>query len=145
LTFNCQESDGEGTLLEIIPAVLIGLTVACTVFLLGRRIFVGSESVSDQEAYQAEPSISTFAIDDALKVAVDETETSIATAPLLADQPAKPPKKARKPAAAQSKENAGELSSRPRRRKTKNVTVPGSEVGTAAANGQSSGPTAELR
>ena len=133
--------------MEIVLALMIGLAVACVVFILGRT-FVGSGSAPDRQ-HQPELSVSASAgrpdaASDAVKNILDETET-VRTAEPIPDQRdvIKTPKKARKPSAAPSQGDAAKTSPR-RRRKTNKPTAPATEVGTPAATGLSLGVPAAL-
>jgi len=131
--------------MEIVLALIIGLAVACVVFILGRAI-VGSGSASD---HQPELSISASAgrpdaASDAVNSIVDETETVRAAEPVPDHRDVmKAPKKARKPSAARSQEDAAKTPRR-RRRKTNKPTAPATEVGTPATTGPSLGVPAAL-
>ena len=119
--------------MEIVLALIIGLAVACVVFILG-RVFVGSGRASDQIKHQPELSISASVVrpdaaSDALKGIVDETETVRTAEPAPHHQDvAKAPRKARKPSAAGAQEGAAKTPGL-RRRKANRPTTPAIEGG----------------
>ena len=96
--------------MEIGLASIIGLAVACVVFILGRA-FVGSGTARDQMQHQPGLSISASAGDhgaasDTVKSIVAETETAPAAEPVPDHQAVtKASRKARKPSAARSQES----------------------------------------
>jgi len=127
--------------MEIVLALIIGLAVACVVFILGRA-FVGSRRASDQMQHQPELSISASAVrpdaaSDALMSIVDETETVRTAEPIPHHRDvAKAPKKARKPSAAGAQEGAAKTPGL-RRRKANKPTMPATEGAPPVTNGPS--------
>jgi hypothetical protein len=126
--------------MEIVLALIIGLAAACVVFILGRAVGSGSASDHQPERLAGRPN----AASDAVRRIVDETETvrAVESTPDHRDV-IKAPKKARKPSAARSPEDAAKTPSR-RRRKTNKPTAPATEVETPATTGLSLGVPAAL-
>jgi len=127
--------------MEIGLASIIGLAVACVVFILGRA-FVGSGTARDQMQHQPEFSISASAGDhgaasDTANSIVAETETAPAAEPVPDHQAVtKASRKARKPSAARSQEGVAKRPPR-RRQKTNTPTAPATDEETPAATGVS--------
>jgi hypothetical protein len=134
--------------MEIGLALIIGLAVACVVFILGRA-FVGSGTARDQMQHQPGLSISASAdrpgaASDTVKNIVDETERA-RPGEAIPDHQAvtKASRKARKPSAARSQESVVKTPRR-RRQKTNKPAAPATDVGTPAATGVSPGVPAAL-
>jgi hypothetical protein len=123
--------------------LIIGLAVACVVFILGRA-FVGSGTARDQMQHQPGLSISASAdrpgaASDTVASIVAETETASTAEPVPDHQAAtKASRKARKPAAARSQEDVVKTPRR-RRQKTNKPTAPATDVGTPATTDVSLG------
>jgi hypothetical protein len=138
----------EPILMEIGLALIIGLAVACVVFILGRA-FVGSGTARDQMQHQPGLSISASAdrpgaASDTAKSIVAETETAPTAEPVPDHQAVtKASRKARKPSAARSQ---GDVAKRPprRRQKTNTPTAPATDEEAPAATGVSPGVPAAL-
>jgi hypothetical protein len=116
--------------MEIVLALIIGLAVACAVFLLG-RVLVGSGSASDQlhrPELAISASASAVAAANPLENLVDETETAREAEPVSDPRGIKAPKKARRPSIARSKEHLAKTPRRPRVRKTKEAIAPGAHI-----------------
>ena len=134
--------------MEIGLALIIGLAVACVVFILGRA-FVGSGTARDQMPHQPGPSISASAdrpgaASDTAKSIVDETERARTAEPVPDHQAvAKASRKARKPSAARSQEGV-EKTPRRRRQKTNTPAAPATDEETPAATDLSPGVPAAL-
>jgi hypothetical protein len=115
--------------MEIVLALIIGLTVACAVFLLG-RVLVGSGSASDQ-LHRPEISISAsasaVAAANPLNNLVGETETAREAEPVSDARDIKAPKKARS-SIAWSQEHLAKTPRRPRVPKTKEAIAPGGHI-----------------
>jgi hypothetical protein len=123
--------------MEIALASFVGLAVAGVVFALGQS-FIASRDKSDQVQQLPEPTIfDSAALDSASEVVGNsdktemvgnETETATDLAAAVSEeQIVKVPKKARKSRAAGLQDPA-KAPSRPRRRKTTETIVPGSDV-----------------
>jgi len=116
--------------MEIVLVLIIGLAVACAVFLLG-RVLVGSGRASGQ-LHRPEISISAsasaVAAANPLKNLVDETETAREAEPVSDPRDMKAPKKARRPSIARSQEHLAKTPRRPRVRKTKEAIAPGARI-----------------
>ena len=111
--------------MEIVLAVIIGLAVASIVFVFG-RVLVGT---SDPALRRSELSNSGGS-PDAFSVPamhIQEVEPASSPAVLSENQEGTALKKARKPSAARA-EDSVRVARRPRRRKTGDTTVPGSDV-----------------
>jgi hypothetical protein len=104
--------------MEVVLALIIGLAVACVIFVLGRA-FVGSGPAPDK-----------LPTSDSAKI-VDEATAAGAVSLLDHRDISEAPKKiseAPKKAAARSQEDAVKAPPRPRRRKARKATVPGPDV-----------------
>jgi hypothetical protein len=130
--------------------LIIGLAVACVVFILGRA-FVGSGTARDQMQHQPGLSISASAGDhgaasDTVKSIVAETEAAPTAEPAPDHQPVtRASRKARKPSAARSQEQEGVVKTpRRRRQKTNTPAAPATDEETPAATGVSPGVPAAL-
>jgi hypothetical protein len=101
--------------MEVVLALVIGLAVACVVFVLG-RVFVGSGSAPDK-----------LPTSDSAKI-VDEAKAAGAVSLLDHRDIGEAPKKISERAAVRSQEDAVKAPPRPRRRKARKATVPGPDV-----------------
>lgn len=116
--------------MEIVLALIIGLTVACAVFLLG-RVLVRFGGASDQlrpPELSISASASAVAAASPLQNLVDETETAREAEPVSDPRDIKAPKKARRPSIARPQEHIAKTPRRPRVRKTKEAIAPGAHI-----------------
>ena len=114
--------------MEIVLALMIGLAVACVVFICGRMLMgprTASDQVDEQPPLSLFPGATADPVGDAIK---NDHETAVVDAPAPVSEPREitAPRKVRKKSAARSDD--AKVASRPRGRRTKETTVPGSDA-----------------
>ena len=112
--------------MEIVLAVIIGLAVASVVFVFG-RVLVGTSDPALRRSELSNSGGSRDAVSVFPAMHIQEAEPAGTPAVLSESQEVTAPKKARKPSAARA-EDSVRVARRPRRRKTGDTTVPGSDV-----------------